>query len=168
MDEEKTFEVKPVQETVTSGITDVSSPQLSDTARHTPEQQLPPETKETNIRFLGYRKLVGSISDHLRRENALKLAYLFDLPEWYYEIGDTYDGIFALKVLMALEAKGVYSPENLHGLREALKAINREDCVRRVDDYLSKCVQKFLLARFVLLLQFRACISYMCKYYTKL
>ena len=134
-------ELKPVQETVTSGIADVSSPLLSNTTHHSQEQQLPQETKDTNIRFLGYRKLVGSISDHLRRENALKLAYLFDLPEWYYEVGDTYDGIFALKVLMALEAKGVYSPENLHGLREALTAISREDCARRVDDYLSKCTK---------------------------
>ena len=141
MDGKKALEVKPIQETVTSGVTDVSSPLLPDTIHHTQGEQLPQKAKETSIRFLDYRKLVGSISDYLRRENALMLAYMYELPAWYYEVGDTYDKAFALRVLMALEGKGVFSPENLLGLREALKAINREDCVRRVDDHLSKCIR---------------------------
>ena len=96
---------------------------------------------ETSTRYLGYRKLVGDISDRLRKENALRLAYMYDLPAWYYEVGPTYDTAFALRVLIALEGKGVFSPESLDGLIKALKDISREDCVKRVDEYLGKVEQ---------------------------
>lgn len=93
---------------------------------------------ETSTRYLGYRKLVGDISDRLRKENALRLAYMYDLPAWYYEVGTTYDTAFSLRVLIALEGKGVFSPESLDGLMKALKDISREDCAKLVDEYLGK------------------------------
>ncbi|XP_064405120.1 uncharacterized protein LOC135350299 isoform X3 [Halichondria panicea] len=94
---------------------------------------------ETSTRYLGYRKLVGDISDRLRKENALRLAYMYDLPAWYYEVGTTYDTAFSLRVLIALEGKGVFSPESLDGLMKALKDISREDCAKLVDEYLGSC-----------------------------
>lgn len=95
----------------------------------------PAEPLKDSSRYLGYRKLVGEISDQLRKENALRLAYLYKLPAWYYEVGPTHDTEFALRVLIALEGIGVFSPESLRGLEEALKLVTREDLARLVDEF---------------------------------
>ena len=73
------------------------------------------------------RKLIDDISTRLFKENALRLANLYELPGWYFEIGPSKDPSYALRVLMALEGKGLYSPSNLKGLVEALKNIEREN-----------------------------------------
>ena len=72
--------------------------------------------------FFDYRKLIDDISTRLFKENALRLANLYELPSWYFEIGLSKDPSYALRVLMALEGKGLYSPSNLKGLVEALKS----------------------------------------------
>ena len=95
-------------------------------------------------RYLGYRKLVSEVSDQLRKENALRLAYLYKLPAWYYEVGPTHDTAFALRVLIALEGKGVFSPESLGGLEEALRLVSREDLARLVVDFVPGKLKKIL------------------------
>ena len=85
--------------------------------------------------FFEYRKLVGSISQKLRKENALQLAYVYDLPNWYYEVGPTHDPTSALRILMALEGKGIFAPNNLAGLTGALEAIERKDLAQLVRDF---------------------------------
>jgi hypothetical protein len=76
--------------------------------------------------------LVSSISVKLRKENALRLAHLYELPEWYYEVGPTHDPTSALRILVALEGKGVFAPNNLAGLTKALETIEREDLAQIV------------------------------------
>ena len=88
-----------------------------------------------NNPFFEYRNLVGSISEKLRKENALRLAYVYALPEWYYEVGPTHDPTSALRILMALEGKGIFTPNNLAGLTKALETIEREDLAQLVRDF---------------------------------
>lgn len=85
--------------------------------------------------FFDYRNLIGSIAQKLRKENAMRLAYVYDLPNWYYEVGPTHDPTSALGVLIALEGKGVFAPTNLSGLIKALQTIEREDLVHMVRDF---------------------------------
>ena len=88
--------------------------------------------------YFGYRKLLDCISTRLQKENALRLANLYSLPSWYYEIGQSHDPSYALRVLIAMEGKGVFAPDNLKGLIEALKNIQREDLRSTVKDFISK------------------------------
>ena len=88
--------------------------------------------------YFKYRNLVGSVSQKLRKENALRLAYVYDLPTWYYEIGPTYDPTSALRILIALEGKGVFSPVNLSGLTKALENVEREDLAQIVREFRRK------------------------------
>jgi hypothetical protein len=88
-----------------------------------------------NNPYFEYRNLVGSISEKLRKENALRLAYVYELPEWYYEVGPTYDPTWALRILMALEGKGSFAPTNLAGLTKALEIIEREDLAQIVREF---------------------------------
>ena len=85
--------------------------------------------------YFKYRKLVDSISQKLLKENALRLAYLYDLPNWYHEVGPTHDPTSALRILAALEGKGVFTPNNLAGLTEALEIIEREDLAKLVREF---------------------------------
>lgn len=85
--------------------------------------------------YFEYRNLVGSISEKLRKENALRLAYVYDLPNWYCEVGPTHDPTSALRILIALESKGVFAPNNLTGLTKALETIEREDLAQRVREF---------------------------------
>lgn len=101
-----------------------------------------------STRYVGYRKLVSEISDQLRKENALRLAYLYNLPAWYYEVGPTHDTSFALRVLIALEGYAVFTPESLSGLRDALKLVNREDLCVLVDEFIGECVCVSITIRF--------------------
>ena len=73
--------------------------------------------------YFKYRNLVGSISEKLRKENALRLAYVYDLPNWYHEVGPTHDPTSALRILTALESKGVFAPNKLSGLTKALETV---------------------------------------------
>ena len=88
--------------------------------------------------YFKYRNLVGSVSQKLRKENALRLAYVYDLPTWYYEIGPTYDPTSALRILIALEGKGVFSPGNLSGLTKALENVERDDLAHIVREFRRK------------------------------
>lgn len=85
--------------------------------------------------YFKYRKLVDSISQKLLKENALRLAYLYDLPNWYHEVGPTHDPTSALRILAALEGKGVFTPNNLAGLTEALETVEREDLAKLVREF---------------------------------
>lgn len=87
---------------------------------------------------IDYRKLVDEISIKLRKENALRLANLYELASWYFEFGPSHDPSYALRVLIALEGKGVFAPDNLKGLVDALKNIQREDLCTVVKDFTSK------------------------------
>lgn len=89
-------------------------------------------------RFSDYRKLIDDISLRLHKENALRLAHLYELPSWYFEIGPSKDQCYCLRVLVALEGKGVYAPDRLKGLTEALKNVEREDLSSSVKDFISK------------------------------
>ncbi len=84
--------------------------------------------------YFDYRKLLDGISTRLHKENALRLANLYALPSWYFEIGPSHDPSYALRVLIAMEGKGVFAPDNLRGLTEALKTIQREDLCTTVKD----------------------------------
>ena len=99
------------------------------------EADLNGDTYALNNPFFEYRNLVGSISEKLRKENALRLAYVYALPEWYYEVGPTHDPTSALRILMALEGKGVFAPNNLAGLTKALETIEREDLAQLVREF---------------------------------
>ena len=88
--------------------------------------------------YFEYRSLVGSIAEKLRKENALRLAYVFDLPNWYYDLGPTYDPTSALRILIALESKGVFAPNKLSALTKALETIEREDLAEIVREFRSK------------------------------
>ena len=88
--------------------------------------------------YFDYRKLLDVISTRLHKENALRLANLYALPSWYFEIGPSHDPSYALRVLIAMEGKGVFAPDNLKGLNEALKTIEREDLCTTVKDFISK------------------------------
>ena len=114
----------PVQETESS-----HSPSLAPTCT---------DSALTVNPFFDYRKLIDDISTRLFKENALRLANLYELPSWYFEIGPSKDPSYALRVLMALEGKGLYSPSNLKGLVEALKNIEREDLCTVVNEFISK------------------------------
>ena len=92
------------------------------------------EVYESNP-FFEYRNLVGSISERLRKDNALRLAYVYGLPSWYYEVGPTYDPSSSLRILIALEGKGVFAPNNLSGLTKALETVEREDLAQTVRDF---------------------------------
>lgn len=85
--------------------------------------------------YFKYRNLVGSISEKLRKENALRLAYVYDLPNWYHEVGPTHDPSSALRILTALESKGVFAPNKLSGLTKALETVEREDLAQMVRDF---------------------------------
>ena len=104
-----------------------------------PEADLQQEEDATdmyaNNPYFKYRNLVGSISEKLRRENALRLAYVYDLPNWYHEVGPTHDPTSALRILTALESKGVFSPNKLSGLTKALEMVEREDLAQMVRDF---------------------------------
>lgn len=93
------------------------------------------DTYALNNRYFEYRNLVGSISEKLRKENALRLAYVYALPGWYYEVGPTHDPTSALRILVALEGKGVFAPNNLIGLTKALETIEREDLAQVVREF---------------------------------
>jgi hypothetical protein len=93
------------------------------------------DTYALNNPYFEYRNLVGSISEKLRKENALRLAYVYALPGWYYEVGPTHDPTSALRILMALEGKGVFAPNNLAGLTKALETIEREDLAQIVREF---------------------------------
>ena len=68
----------------------------------------------------------------------MRLAYVYDLLNWYYEVGPTHNPTSALGVrLIALEGKGVFAPTNLSGLIKALQTIEREDLVHMVRTFLS-------------------------------
>lgn len=108
------------------------SPQLSNQQK---VDDLNADTYALNNPFFEYRNLVGSISEKLRKENALRLAYVYALPEWYYEVGPTHDPTSALRILMALEGKGVFAPNNLAGLTKALETIEREDLAQLVREF---------------------------------
>ena len=86
--------------------------------------------------YLEYRRLVNSISEQLRNENAHRLAYTYQLPAWYYEDPGAHDATYTLKVLTALEGKGVYSPRNLRGLAEALESVQRKDLSKTVEEFI--------------------------------
>ena len=87
--------------------------------------------------YRGYRRLVSSVAEQMRKENALSLAYTYELPSWYYDSRD-HDHSYALRVLMALEGKGIYCPENLVGLAEALESVQREDLGKSVREFSGK------------------------------
>ncbi len=89
-------------------------------------------------RYFEYRKLLDDISQKLLKENALRLASLYELPSWYFEIGPSHDPSYALRVMIALEGKGVYSPSSCAGLTAALKHIEREDLCSIVKEFISK------------------------------
>ena len=114
------------------GNTAEYSPQSSNLQK---EDDLNVDTYAVNNPFFEYRNLVGSISEKLRKENALRLAYVYALPEWYYEVGPTHDPTSALRILMALEGKGIFAPNNLAGLTKALETIEREDLAQLVREF---------------------------------
>lgn len=60
---------------------------------------------------------------------------MYDLPNWYYQLGPTTDPTSALRILIALEGKGVFSPNNLSGLTKALETVEREDLAQLVRDF---------------------------------
>ena len=107
--------------------------------RELPETDLQGEDDATDVYannpYFKYRNLVGSISVKLRKENALRLAYVYDLPNWYHEVGPTHDPTSALRILTALESKGVFAPNKLCGLTKALEAVEREDLAQMVRDF---------------------------------
>lgn len=88
--------------------------------------------------YFDYRKLLDTISTRLHKENALRLANLYELPSWYFEVGPSHDPSYALRVLIAMEGKGVFAPDNLKGLADALKTIQREDLCSTVKEFISK------------------------------
>ena len=111
---------------------------LEHSAPQPSNQQLQTEEDDTyalNNRYFEYRNLVGSISEKLRKENALRLAYVYALPGWYYEVGPTHDPTSALRILVALEGKGVFAPNNLVGLTKALETIEREDLAQIIREF---------------------------------
>jgi hypothetical protein len=100
-----------------------------------PDDLINADTYAPNNPYFEYRNLVSSISVKLRKENALRLAYVYELPEWCYEVGPTHDPTWALRILMALEGKGVFAPTNLSGLTKALETIEREDLAQIVREF---------------------------------
>ena len=105
-----------------------------------PENEIPAgrqrnEDSYESSPYFKYRKLIDSIAQRLLKENALRLAYLYDLPNWYHEVGPTHDPTSALRILAALEGKGLFAPNKLTGLAEALDTIEREDLAKLVRDF---------------------------------
>ena len=121
-------------------VTDRSQ-MMSENQEHSFHDQQPTQAAFTDFPeaggpFLEYRKLVGDISENLRKDQALRLAYMYKLPAWYYEVGPTYDSSHSLRILIALEGKGVFSPKNMHGLATALNSIQRIDLEKLVTEFI--------------------------------
>ena len=85
--------------------------------------------------YRGYKRLVNTISERLRRQEVLALVYQYDLPTWYIEVGPTYEQGHALRVLVQMESMQIFSPTNLGELAQALKDLGRADLARMISEF---------------------------------
>ena len=89
--------------------------------------------------YRGYKRLVYSISERLRRQEVLSLVYQYDLPSWYIEVGPTYEPGHALRVLVQMESMQIFSPTSLRELAQALDGLGRADLAKMVKEFEGEC-----------------------------
>ena len=88
--------------------------------------------------YRGYKKLINTISEKLRKQEVLSLVYQYDLPSWYSEIGPTFEPCYALRVLIQMESMQIFSPTSLAGLARALEDVGRSDLSNSIRTFESK------------------------------
>lgn len=77
--------------------------------------------------YRGYKKLINTISEKLRKGEVLSLAYQHDLPSWFVEVGPMHEPGYALRVLSQMEGRQIFSPTSLKELVQSLETIGRFD-----------------------------------------
>ena len=89
---------------------------------------LPGPQKENYTKlYRGYKRLINTISEKLRKGDVLSLAYQHDLPVWYSEVGPMHEPGYALRVMGQMEGMEIFSPTNLGDLIQGLDTIGRVD-----------------------------------------
>ena len=90
------------------------------------------------LQAIEYRRLVASIASHLSPEEVERILFIrndkFDSTSLASTPDDS-EGPSALHALAALERQGEFSLQNIDGLAEIAKDVNRHDLVRLIDGY---------------------------------
>lgn len=99
-----------------------------------------PNSQDQNyaVLYRGYKRLVNSIAEKLRKTEVLSLVYQYDLPMWYSEVGPLHEPGLALRVLSRMEGMQVFSPTRLSELAQSLEEIGRADLSETIRTFQSK------------------------------
>lgn len=110
-----------------------------------------PNSQDQNyaILYRGYKRLVNSIAEKLRKTEVLSLVYQYDLPMWYSEVGPLHEPGLALRVLSRMEGMQVFSPTRLSELAQSLKDIGRADLSETILTFQSKTKVTFINCLFI-------------------
>ena len=105
-----------------------------------------PNSQDQNyaILYRGYKRLVNSIAEKLRKTEVLSLVYQYDLPMWYSEVGPLHEPGLALRVLSRMEGMQVFSPTRLSELAQSLEDIGRADLSEAILTFQSKTIVRFI------------------------
>ena len=95
------------------------------------------------LQAIEYRRLVASVASHLIPEEVERILFIRrEKLEALHVCGDE-DTASALHTLAALERQGEFSLQNIDGLTEIAKDVNRHDLVRLIDAYKkTRCLAK--------------------------
>ena len=106
---------------------------------------LPGPQKENYTKlYRGYKRLINTISEKLRKGDVLSLAYQHDLPVWYSEVGPMHEPGYALRVLGQMEGMEIFSPTNLDDLIQGLDTIGRVDLGNMVRAFESESCDTYI------------------------
>ncbi|XP_019855247.1 PREDICTED: uncharacterized protein LOC109584098 [Amphimedon queenslandica] len=93
-----------------------------------------PRSKDAEL-YKDYKKLLAGIAEEMQKADVIALAYMFDLPKWYSEVGATKETSYAARVLSFIEGRNIISPDSLGPLATSLEEIGRMDLKRKIDAF---------------------------------
>ena len=88
------------------------------------------------LHAIEYRRLVASVASHLSVEEVEHIKFI-RLPELEgtHECDSEEKTSSALHILATLERKGEFSHQNIDGLTEIIKDVNRHDLMKQIESY---------------------------------